>query len=260
MLDEILENKRGELPALRRQPLPAPPALRPVPLRRGPGEALQLIAEIKRRSPSAGPLSTALGIDERARAYERGGARMISVLCDSKYFDGAYEHLGQARRATTLPILCKEFVIDECQLDAARAHGADAVLLIVRCLSPARLQALIAAAVSRGLAALTEVHAPEEVRVALDAGADLIGVNARDLQTLVMDAGRAERVLESLPPTVTKVHLSGLRDETQISAVARTGIDAALIGECLMRQDDPTDLLTRLVAAGRERRAPGLTA
>ena len=250
MLDEILQNKRAELVELRRQRLPPPPALRPVQLRRGQGDALKLIAEIKRRSPSAGPLSSALGIDERARAYERGGARMISVLCDSKYFDGAYEHLGQARRATTLPILCKEFVIDECQLDAARAHGADAVLLIVRCLAPSRLQALIAAALERGLAALTEVHAPEEVSVALDAGADLIGVNARDLHTLVMDAGRAQRVLESLPPSVTRVHLSGIRDETQISAVARTGIDAALVGECLMRQDDPSQLLGRLVAAG----------
>lgn len=250
MLDEILQNKRGELTELRRQRLPPPPALRPVQLHRGPGEALKLIAEIKRRSPSAGPLSNALGIDERARAYELGGAQMISVLCDSKYFDGAYEHLGQARRATNLPILCKEFVIDECQLDAARAHGADAVLLIVRCLTPSRLQTLIGAALSRGLAALTEVHAPEEVSIALDAGAQLIGVNARDLQTLVMDAGRAERVLESLPPSVTKVHLSGIRDETQLSAVARAGIDAALIGECLMRQDDPSQLLQRLAAAG----------
>lgn len=251
MLDDILENKRAELARLRQQRLPAPPALRPLNLRRAPGEALKLIAEIKRRSPSAGLLSSVLGIEERARAYERGGARMISVLCDSKYFDGAYDHLAHARQATTLPILCKEFVLDECQLDAARAYGADAVLLIVRCLTPARLQALIAAALSRGLAPLTEVHAPEEVSVALDAGAELIGVNARDLQTLVMDAGRAERVLRSLPPSVTKVHLSGIRDEAQISAVARSGVDAALVGECLMRQDDPAPLLGRLVAAGR---------
>jgi indole-3-glycerol phosphate synthase len=118
------------------------------------------------------------------------------------------------------------------------------------CLTPSRLRALIAAALERGLAALTEVHAPEEVSVALDAGADLIGVNARDLHTLVMDAGRAQRVLESLPPSVTKVHLSGIRDETQISAVARTGVDAALVGECLMREDEPSQLLGRLVAAG----------
>ncbi len=254
MLDLILENKRQELSALRRMPLPDPPALRPVQLRRQLGEGLRMIAEIKLRSPSAGPLSRVLGIAERARAYERAGAHMISVLCDSKYFEGAYEHLGQARRATSLPILCKEFIIDEAQLDMARAHGADAVLLIARCLAPPRLKALTRAASERGLRVLAEVYLPEEVPAVLDAGADLVGVNARDLETLLMHPTRARQILAALPDTVARVHLSGIHDAAQVKAVAQSLADAALIGECLMREADPTALLERLVAAGDEPR------
>ena len=249
MLAEILATKRRELERLRREALPAPPALRRVDLRRSPGGPLKLIAEIKRRSPSAGELSRVLGIAARAQAYERAGAHMLSVLCDSTYFDGAYAHLGEARAASSLPILCKEFVIDEVQLDAARAYGADAVLLIVRCLTPVRLAALLRASAERGLVALTEIQRTEETRIALDAGATLIGVNARDLDTLKLDAKLAEQVLESLPGHVTALHLSGIRDERQIAAIADTRTDAALIGECLMREDDPEPLLRRLVAA-----------
>ena len=249
MLNEILDTKRRELERLRREVLPAPPALRPVDLRRRPGGPLKLIAEIKRRSPSAGELSRVLGIGARAQAYERAGAHMLSVLCDTTYFDGAYAHLGEARVASSLPILCKEFVIDEVQLDAARAYGADAVLLIVRCLEPARLATLLRASAERGLVALTEIQRMEETRIALDAGATLIGVNARDLDTLKLDVRLAEQVLESLPGHVTALHLSGIRDERQIAAVAASRTDAALIGECLMREDDPEPLLRRLVAA-----------
>jgi indole-3-glycerol phosphate synthase len=250
VLDDILRNKRAELPALRRMPLPSPPPLRPFSLQRAPGQGLRLIAEIKRRSPSAGVLSTQPGVAARAAAYERGGAHMISVLCDAKFFDGAYEHLREAREATTLPILCKEFVIDEVQLDLARSYGADAVLLIARCLEPARLRALCSAARARGLEVLAEVYTLAEVPATLEAGARLVGVNARDLDTLVMDAEQAQRILAELPGAVTGVHLSGLHTEAHIRSVAATRADAALIGECLMRQDDPTELLARLVAAG----------
>ena len=250
VLGQIIEDKRRELDTLRRLPLPAAPARRPVRLSREPGERLRLIAEIKRRSPSAGALSTVLDVETRARAYERGGADMISVLCDAKHFDGAYEHLALARSATSLPILCKEFVIDECQLDLALAHGADAVLLIARCLTPGRFASLAAAARERELEVLAEVYAPEEVPVVLDAGATLVGVNARDLDTLVMHAEVAGRVLGELPTSVTRVHLSGLRTPEHVRAVAASPADAALIGESLMREDDPTQLLARLVAAG----------
>lgn len=256
VLDDILRAKRKELAALRQLVLPSPPPRRAVQLARRAGEGLRFIAEIKRRSPSAGELSTRLTVSERARAYELGGADMISVLCDATFFAGSHQHLAEARSATSLPILCKDFVIDEVQLDVALAHGADAVLLIARCLEPARLRALAKGARERGLEVLAEVHAPSEVPVVLDAGATLVGVNARDLDTLEMRAEQARRILAELPEGVTRVHLSGLSNEEQVQAVASSGADAALIGECLMRQDDPTALLQRLVAAGSAPRPP----
>lgn len=249
VLDEILENKRDEIRALRAARLPDGPAPRAVDLSRPPGAPLRLIAEIKRRSPSAGPLSTRLDVGDRARVYARAGASMISVLCDRRYFDGDYAHLSLARRTTNVPILCKEFVLDEIQLDAARAHGADAVLLIVRCLDDATLSRLVEAARARQLTPLVEVHSAAEVPRALDAGATFVGVNARDLDALRMDRTAARVVLDSLPEGVVSVHLSGLRNAKDVSEVAQGPAHAALIGEGLMRQDDPEPLLKTLVAA-----------
>lgn len=248
VLAEILANKRRELDELGAPP-PSDLAPRPHGLCRGEGEPLRLIAEIKRRSPSAGALSTALDVGARASAYERAGASMLSVLTDARYFDGSFAHLRLARDATELPILCKEFVLHVRQLDWARASGADAVLLIVRCLTPAALAELMAAARERGLAPLVEVASAEEARVALDAGADLIGVNARDLDTLEMNAARAQRVLDGLPSGITRVFLSGVRSEHEVRRLASERLDAALIGEALMRLDDPSELLARMRAA-----------
>jgi len=252
VLQEILAQKASELPELRARRLPAPPARRKLSLARAErGGSLSLIAEIKHRSPSAGPLSTALSVTERARAYEGAGASMISVLCDARFFDGSYEHLQEARAATALPLLCKEFVIDECQLDAARAFGADAVLLIVRCLSPSRTRELVAGARARDLVPFVEVANEDEVRVALDAGADLIGVNARDLDGLAIDRARAARVMAAIAPGVVRVHLSGLSKPEDVRAIRESGADAALVGEALMRTGDPTPLLSAMVAAAR---------
>lgn len=251
MLGKIIATKRAELPELRTRRLPAPPALRPFDLSRSTNGRLSLIAEIKLRAPSAGALSRALSVPERARAYERGGADLISVLCDESYFDGSYEHLQAARAACALPLLCKEFVIDEAQLDAARAYGADLVLLIVRCLTPSELERLLGAAHERGLQCLVEVHAPSEVAPALAAGARIVGVNARDLETLEVDHEQANCVLSSLPDDVVKLHLSGLHTAEHVAKIARSGADGALIGESLMRQDDPEPLLRRLVAAAK---------
>ena len=251
LLGRILDAKRSEIAELRKRALELGPPPRPVSLRREPGAPLALLAEIKHRSPSAGALSTALTVAERAALYERAGAAMISVLCDAQFFDGAYEHITEARTVTSLPILCKEFVIDEAQLDQARAVGADAVLLIVRCLAPERVEVLVAAARERELEPLVEVVTEQESRAAVDAGATLIGVNARDLDTLEMDRVRAARVLAGLPGHVTSVHLSGLRSVEDVAGVAATPTDAALVGEALMKADDPEPLLRAMVGAAR---------
>ncbi len=252
VLGEILAQKQSELAELRSRALPAPPARRPVRLdAASQGGRLSLITEIKHRSPSAGQLSTALSVAERALAYERAGASMLSVLCDERFFDGSFEHLAQARAAVKLPLLCKEFVIDEVQLDAARAYGADAVLIIVRCLSPTRTVELVKAARARELVPVVEVANEEELAVALDAGADLIGVNARDLDKLAMDGARAARVLAAIPQGVVRAHLSGVARPEDVTRIRESGVDAALIGETLMRQYDPEPLLRDLAAAAR---------
>ncbi|MES1175081.1 MAG: indole-3-glycerol-phosphate synthase [Myxococcales bacterium] len=248
VLLRILNQKRTELPELRARKLPAAPGPRPFSLRRNAG-AIRLISEIKFRSPSAGALSTVLSVAERARAYERAGASMVSVLCDTSFFDGSFAHLAEARAACDLPLLCKEFVIDEAQLDAAVAYGADAVLLIVRCVTPARLIELTRAARERRLEPFVEVVNDEESKYAVDAGATLIGVNARDLDTLKMDTSQAQRVLSALPSSATRVHLSGIAHPEDVRRVAESPADAALIGETLMREAQPEARLRALLAA-----------
>jgi len=249
VLQEILATKRRELDAWPHSHLPQPPSLRHVQLCRSPGRRLSLISEIKLRSPSAGPLSRTLSIEQRAAAYEEAGASMLSVLVDSQYFDGDYSHLGRARSASSLPILCKEFIVDPRQLEAARAFGADAALLIVRCLTPELLRLLVRTATELGLTALVEVHELGEVQVALDSGAEVIGVNARNLDTLELKPELAREVLTALPDTVTRIHLSGVSRVEHVHELLAGPADAALIGEALMRQDDPRPLLTKLVAA-----------
>jgi indole-3-glycerol phosphate synthase len=251
ILQEILLNKQAELAELRRRSKPSEFAPRSFDLARAHTGRLGLICEIKLRSPSAGALSSALSIEQRAIAYARGGADLISVLCDTRYFDGDYAHLQRIRRVCDVPLLCKEFVIDEAQLDAAAAFGADAVLLIVRCVTPEALERLIKAARTRGLMPLVEVFTEDEAQLAVDAGAPCIGVNARDLDTLQLDRQRAQRVLSGLPANVVRVHLSGLHSASDVSLVRKSPADAALIGEALMRQDDPTALLSEMVSAAR---------
>jgi indole-3-glycerol phosphate synthase len=252
VLADILAHKQSELSELRKRRLPPPPPLRRVELSRERNQdRLSLITEIKLRSPSAGKLSTVLSVRERAAAYERAGASMLSVLCDARFFDGDYAHLSEAREVTTVPLLCKEFVIDELQLDLARAFGADAVLLIVRCLTPVRSAQLIAAARARELVPFVEVATVDELTIALDGGAELIGVNARDLDTLAMDAERAARVLSAIPSRVVRAHLSGLSKPADVARIRASGADAALVGEALMRADDPEPLLGELALAAR---------
>jgi indole-3-glycerol phosphate synthase len=259
VLAEILASKRKEIAAL--GPVPHPAAVRePIDvvaaLRRPPGTPLRLIAEVKLRSPSAGPLSRALSPAQRAARYAHAGASMVSVLCDAPFFDGSWEHLQAARRslddvpaAAGVPILAKDFVLDERQIDEAAARGADAVLLIARIVPADHLARLARATRDRRLEPLVEVVNEQEIESALAAEARVIGVNARDLDTLAMDGERAARLVAAIPPAVVAVHLSGLRSPDDVRQVARARADAALVGEALMRADDPGPLLQAMVAA-----------
>jgi indole-3-glycerol phosphate synthase len=225
-------------------------------LRRPEGTALRLIAEVKLRSPSAGALSRKLSPGDRACAYAESGASMVSVLCDGPFFDGSWEHLAQARTSldtltSPVPILAKEFVIHERQVQEARDRGADAVLLIARIVTPARLTELVAAARAERIEPLVEVVDEGELEVAAQAHVRLVGVNARDLDTLQMDTARASRVLEGIPDSIVAIHFSGLRGANDIAVVARGRADAALVGEGLMRADDPRPHLRQMADAAR---------
>lgn len=258
ILDEILAQKTSEIAGMKGAPCEkrfSPRGIAAQELLRSQGMPLRLIAEIKRRSPSAGLLSTKLTPVERALRYADAGAAMISVLCDAKFFDGSWEHVEAVRSALDdrrVAVLAKEFVLDERQLEEAASRGADAVLLIARIVPPARLAELHAAAEALGLEPLVEVVTNDELSSAIDAGAKIVGVNARDLDTLAMDAQRAAEVLRAVPDDRVAVHLSGLKSPGDVAAVAAGRADAALVGEALMREDDPTDLLTSFArAAGR---------
>jgi indole-3-glycerol phosphate synthase len=256
LLDDIRIQKAREIAALERLPPPVRPAGKPVrsvqgALRRSKGGPLRLIAEVKFRSPSAGPLSRALSAADRAGAYEAGGAAMVSVLTDPTWFDGSLGDLRSARERVAVPVLCKDFVLDPVQIDHAWAAGADAVLVIVRCVQAdgerGSLRNLIACSRTRGVEPFVEVVDERELERALEAGAKVIGVNARDLDTLEMNAERAARVLASIPADRVAVRLSGLKSPTDAAEIAASRADAALIGEALMRRDDPTDLMADLV-------------
>jgi len=250
ILERILETKRGEIAAMHSRSLPSRFRPRPKNLKRKSNEPLHILAEIKFKSPSAGPLSTDLSVAKRAQAYERAGASVVSVLCDSTFFGGTYEHLTEARDHCELPLLCKEFVIDEVQLDWAYAFGADFVLLIARCLGPADLSRLYAAAVERDLTPVVEIVTHEEATWVKALGAKVIGVNARDLDTLVMDAQRPSEVLTSLDLSLTRFRLSGLKKPSDVATARDSGVDGVLIGEVLMREANPEPLLRALVQAG----------
>jgi indole-3-glycerol phosphate synthase len=262
LLSDILARKRREVIELRASAR-SEPARAPLDvvgaLRRRNADPLRLIAEIKLRSPSAGILSRALRPEDRALAYADAGATMVSVLSDSTYFDGSWEHVAAAREKLDragfrVPVLAKDYIVDECQIAEARGRGADAILLIARIVDEASLARLARAARELGVEPLIEVVDERELRAALAAEARVVGVNARDLDTLAMDASRAARVCAAVPPDVVAVRLSGLRDAADVSKVARGRSDAALVGEALMRDDDPGPRLRAMVDAARQDR------
>ncbi|MGW7275020.1 indole-3-glycerol phosphate synthase TrpC [Streptomyces sp. NPDC054864] len=212
---------------------------------RAPG--LGVIAEMKPRSPSKGPLTDDYRPARRARAYRDGGAAALSVLTHEAGFGGSPEHLTVAREHAGVPVLRKDFIVDEYQILEGRALGADAVLLIVAALPAARLAELLSLTHTWGMAALVEVHDAEEVDVALAAGAEIIGVNHRDLRDFTIDRDLAIRLRSRVGGGRLLVGESGIRGAQDSRRLAQAGIDAVLVGELLMRADDPTTAIRELI-------------
>lgn len=251
ILDRIVKQKQAEvaerkaarpLSALRDQPV-APPRDFAAALAR-PG--LSVIAELKRRSPSRGLLAESLDPALVARAYEAGGAAAMSVLTDREFFGGSESDLQAARGAVCLPVIRKDFTIDEYQVHEARSIGADAVLLIVRILEDALLCDLLAAATGAGLAALVETHTAEEVDRALAAGARIVGVNSRDLDTFEVRLDAALALRPRIGDAIA-VAESGIQTAEDAARVRAAGFDAILVGESLVRSGDPAGKIAELL-------------
>ncbi len=199
---------------------------------------LSLIAEIKKASPSRGVLCTDLEPGVLAVAYETAGADAISVLTDREFFDGGLGDLEAARSVTELPVMRKDFIIDEYQIYEARAHGADAVLLIAGLLDKQSLESFLNLCGDLGISALVETHTEEDVAKALSVGAGIIGVNNRDLNTFKTDVVATERLLPGLPEEILKVSESGISGRREARRVRAAGADAVLVGETLMRAEN----------------------
>jgi indole-3-glycerol phosphate synthase len=255
VLERILEQTRVEVERRKReQPLDgSSPAAGPVgPGRRSFRDALDrdgigVIAEFKRRSPSAGALRERPDLAEILGAYERGGAVAVSVLTEGPNFEGSLADLREAREACGLPLLRKDFIVDPYQLHEALAAGADAVLLIVAALHEQDLASLHATARSLGLDVLVEVHDRDELRIALDVGAEIVGVNNRDLRDFSVDLARTEALLDDVPSAVAVVSESGIARAEQVQRLRRRGVQAVLVGESLMRSADPAAALRALI-------------
>lgn len=200
---------------------------------------LSLIAEFKRRSPSKGDISAGADVATQVRAYERGGAAALSVLTDGPHFGGSLEDLRAARAACGMPIIRKDFIVDPYQLYEAAVNGADAVLLIVRALEDEQLRALHEEARSIDLDVLVEVHDGEELERALEAGAEVIGINNRDLDEQRVDIATTFELLPDVPAGKTVVAESGISGRSELEELDRVGVDAVLIGGALMEAEDP---------------------
>lgn len=255
ILEEILEGKVEEVERLRadRDRLAERAAAAPAPrgfaraLRAGPGVAV--IAEFKRESPSAGVLAAGADAAEAARAYAGGGAAALSILTDRRWFGGTLEDLGDARAAADVPVLRKDFIVDPLQLLEARAAGADAVLVIVRAVADDRLRELVARAEELDMDVLAEAHGPGEVERAVEAGAPVVGVNARDLSSFAVDLSLSERLVNEIPDDRVAVAESGIRGADDVRRMAAAGADAVLVGGWLMRRGP--EAVRRLVGVPR---------
>jgi len=245
VLDRIVDDARGEVKRRRKQvsqrdlesQIERRQGFRPF------SEALtrpgvSLIAEHKRRSPSAGPIREGIEVGEVVQAYERGGAAALSILTEPFHFAGSLDDLRAARTSATLPILRKDFIVDPYQLYEAAAAGADAILLIVAALDPSQLGSLLHEARALDLDALVEVHDERELEAALEVEADVLGINNRDLSDFTVDIERTYELLADIPAGKTVVSESGFSTRDQLDELERVGVDAVLIGETLMRARD----------------------
>jgi indole-3-glycerol phosphate synthase len=209
---------------------------------------LSLIAEFKRRSPSAGEIRAGVSPGEIAQAYEQGGAAAVSVLTDGPSFGGSLEDLVQAREACVLPVLQKDFIVDSYQLYEAAVAGADAVLLIVAALDRGKLASLYDEARGLDLDVLVEVHSEEELDSALTVDADVIGINNRNLDGFTVDLQTTFELITDVPAGKTVVSESGISERATLEELERVGVDAVLIGEALMRSEDPAAKVRELTA------------
>jgi indole-3-glycerol phosphate synthase len=257
VLDDILEGVRSDRAARQQlQPLERlkeaagrAAAPRDVQAALG-GDEVSVIAEVKRASPSKGALAAIADPAALAADYEEGGARVISVLTERRRFGGSLEDLAAVREMVQVPVLRKDFVVTSYQLWEARAYGADLVLLIVAALDQNALVSLVERAESIGLVPLVEVHTAEELDRALEAGAKVIGVNARNLTTLEVDRGVFAALAPGIPEGIIKIAESGVRGPHDLLAYAAAGADAVLVGESLVTGKDPRSAVADLVTAG----------
>ncbi len=215
------------------------------------GEGISLIAEMKRASPSQGPIRPDATVTDIVQAYERAGASACSVLTEPAWFGGSLDDLVEARAAVDLPLLRKDFIVTRYQILEAKVAGADAVLLIVAALSPERLVELQQIAAGVGLDCLVEVHDEEEMDAAIEAGAEIIGVNNRNLHSLEVDPETALRLLPDAPAGTIVVAESGIRSREDVQRLEDAGVDAILVGETLMRSDDIGEAVRMLLGSTR---------
>ena len=258
VLDRIVRSKRGEIgrldpwaSALRKQAESASEPRDFAAALRG-GSEVSVIAEVKRKSPSAGWISEGLHAAGQASMYAHGGAAAVSVLTDEEYFGGSREDLESARGAVDVPVLRKDFVLDPVQVYEARAMGADAVLLIVRILEDEALADLLALARELGMAALVEAHDGSELERARAVGAEVIGINSRDLSTFETDLSVAEGLASEVPEGVVLVGESGIHGPEDVDRLGAAGMDAVLVGESLVRASDPMEAVAALVGRPRD--------
>ncbi|WP_025274481.1 indole-3-glycerol phosphate synthase TrpC [Haloglycomyces albus] len=263
MLQEIVENVRVQLDQRQRavslervqaKAEEVPEALDAYAALKTPG--VNVIAEIKRKSPSKGDLASVTDPAEMAVEYAAGGASVISVLTEPDYFKGSLDDLDTVRGTVSVPLLRKDFIVSAYQVWEARAHGADMVLLIVAALEQDQLEQLHRLVESLGMTALVEVHSEIEADRAMRAGARVIGVNARDLTTLEVDRSTFERIAPGLPGDVIKVAESGVRSARDLIRYASAGANAVLVGESVVAQGNPRSAVAALVTAGSHPATP----